>query len=260
VGLRRYVALGDSFTEGLDDPRPDGSLRGWADRVADAIAAAEGSVFYANLAVRSRRMNEVVDEQVPVAVAMQPNLATIAAGGNDLLGVRVDVGRIADRLDEAVDALAATGATVVMFTGFDPRLHLPPGRLLARRTAAFNERIRATARRHNALLGDLWHMRELADPALWSPDRLHLSSLGHRQIAGVVLEMLGYGAYAHVSADVVTETPWTPSRRHDLVWARRHFAPWVVRKVRGRSMGHGMTPKYPRPVQWPREPVVDYSD
>jgi lysophospholipase L1-like esterase len=256
MSLRRFVAIGDSFTEGLDDPRPDGTLRGWADRVADALATTGNDVFYANLAVRSRRMDAVVDEQVPVALDMQPDLVTIAAGGNDLLGIRTDVERIAGRLDDAVAALAATGATVVMFTGFDPRLHLPPGRLLARRTHAFNDRIRDTAQRRGALLVDLWRMRELTSPALWSPDRLHLSSPGHRYVAAAVLDRLGY-PIAESALKAAAETRWQPSRRHDLVWAREHFAPWALRKVRGRPMGHGMSAKYPQPLRWTPEPTVD---
>ncbi|MFP3415986.1 hypothetical protein SB773_31585, partial [Bacillus sp. SIMBA_074] len=58
----RYVALGDSLTEGLCDSapgQPDAFL-GWADRLAgildgDARLAGE-SVEFANLAVRGRRI------------------------------------------------------------------------------------------------------------------------------------------------------------------------------------------------------------
>src|SRR3954465_15059850 len=120
-GVRRFVALGDSFTEGLADLRPDGTPRGWADLVADVLAGQEHEFSSANLAVRSPRIDAIVDPQVPIGVALRPDLASIAGGANDLLGLRVDVGHVVRRLDEAVRALRETGAQVVVFAGFDAR-------------------------------------------------------------------------------------------------------------------------------------------
>lgn len=34
-----YAAIGDSFSEGVGDERPDGTPRGWADLVAQGLAA-----------------------------------------------------------------------------------------------------------------------------------------------------------------------------------------------------------------------------
>src|SRR3954470_5004364 len=195
-GVRRFVALGDSFTEGLADLRPDGTPRGWADLVADVLAGQEHEFSYANLAVRSLRIDAIVDHQVPIAVALRPDLASIAGGANDLLGLRVDIGHVVRRLDEAIRALRASGAQVVVFAGFDARAQLPTGRLLTARTIAYNDGIRAAAAAHGAMLIDLWSMRELWDVRLWSDDRLHLSTLGHRHIARVVLETLGRQAPA----------------------------------------------------------------
>jgi lysophospholipase L1-like esterase len=245
-GFRRFVALGDSFTEGLDDLRPDGLPGGWADRVAAALAAGEPALRYANLAVRSLRVDQVVDRQLGPALAMRPDLASIAAGGNDILAVRFDLDAIAGRLEDAVAALTGAGATTVLFAGFDPTLHLPLGRLVARRTAAYNDRIAAIAQRHGAVLVDLWSMPELHDPRLWSRDRLHLSTLGHRHIANVVLDRLGVAAAAEpVSTEVPPQRHWVRARAADLAWSREHFVPWAIRKARGRSMGHGKEPKYP---------------
>ena len=48
-----YVAIGDSFTEGVGDELPDGRVRGWADQVALGLALASPEpVTYANLAIR----------------------------------------------------------------------------------------------------------------------------------------------------------------------------------------------------------------
>ena len=91
--FHRYVALGDSFTEGVGDPdptRPNG-LRGWADRVAEVLAQQTEDFGYANLAIRGRKLGPIVAEQVDAAVALEPDLMTIHGGGNDVLRPRVDL-------------------------------------------------------------------------------------------------------------------------------------------------------------------------
>jgi hypothetical protein len=143
----------------------------------------------------------------------------------------------------------------VLFTGFDPRRHLPPGRLLAGRTAGYNARIEATADRYGAVLIDLWSMPELTDPRLWSPDRLHPSPLGHLHVAGVVLERLGRPTPA--GWPVALSAPVAKSRLRagvdELTWSRRHLLPWVERKVRGRTAGDGRAAKQPALERWVAE-------
>ena len=252
VRVRRFVALGDSFTEGLSDLRPDGRPRGWADLVADVLATDDEDFSYANLAVRSLRIDAIVDNQLPVAVALRPDLATIAGGANDLLGLRVDVSHVVARLDEAVRTLRAAGAEVVVFAGFDARAQLPTGRLLTARTIAYNEGIRASAAAHGAMLVDLWSMRELWDRRLWSDDRLHLSTTGHRHMARVVLETLGRRAPVEwtLPGGPAPTRSWLGARAAELAWSRNHLAPWAIRKLRGRAMGDGLTAKHPEPVRW----------
>src|ERR1700677_4151624 len=53
--FERYVAIGDSATEGLGDPVGPGGFRGWADRLAERLAKTNPTVQYANVAVRGRR-------------------------------------------------------------------------------------------------------------------------------------------------------------------------------------------------------------
>ena len=84
-----FVAVGDSFTEGLDDPRADqAGYLGWADRFAQTLAAEQPGLRYANLAVRGKLLGQVAAEQVPRAIAMAPDLVSLAAGGNDMLRLR----------------------------------------------------------------------------------------------------------------------------------------------------------------------------
>ena len=251
--LSRFVALGDSFTEGLDDLRADGTPRGWADLVADVLAVTQPDFHYANLAVRGLRIDQIVPAQVDLAISMQPDLATIAGGGNDILGLRVDLDGVAARLDSAVAALRATGAKTLVFTGFDPRAQLPGGRFLARRTAAFNRNLVMSASRHGATVINLWSMSELLDPRLWGADRLHMSTAGHQHVAAVVLGRLGQPVPVgwRWIPEAWPRHRWRAARASELAWGRQHLTPWLGRKVRGRSTGDGRSPKHPVPVRWP---------
>jgi lysophospholipase L1-like esterase len=184
-----FVALGDSFTEGMNDPYPGGGFRGWADRAAGAMAEQAPGFRYANLAVRGKLLGEVIAEQVPRAVEMAPDLVTLAAGGNDILrGADVDV--LASHFEQAVALLQTAGCRIVVFTGFDTRM-FPVIRLLRGRIAAYDMHLRAIADDHGCDLVDLWSMRGLHDPRAWSVDRLHLSPEGHRRVALRTCAMLG---------------------------------------------------------------------
>lgn len=174
---RRFVALGDSFTEGLGDPdptRPNG-CRGWADRVAEVLATRVDGFGYANLAVRGRKLLGVVEEQVEPALALEPDLVTLYAGANDILRPRVDLDALVARYADAVGRLAASGAQVVLFTAFDPgstRVYRP----VRGRFALYNELVREVADDHGTLLVDFWRIRDHRDQRLWDVDRMHMGA------------------------------------------------------------------------------------
>lgn len=231
----RLVCLGDSFTEGLcDDLRPDGQHRGWADRVADALAPVE----YANLAVRGKLLDQIVAEQIPAALSMAPDLVTFHAGGNDVLRRGTDLDDLFARYDAAVGQLPGR---VLLFTslsraGGTGRL----AEVVASRFAAFNANVREVSRRHATLLVDLDAVDALADRRLWYADRLHLNAQGHDRVAAAVLGELG-----HDTGDWWRKPLPAVSRRRlhdvgvDLLWAKNYLAPWVVRRLRGVSSGDG---------------------
>lgn len=247
-----FVALGDSFTEGLDDPRVDQQgYRGWADRFAEMLAVHHSGLRYANLAVRGKLLSEVAEEQVPRAIAMAPDLVSLAAGGNDILRPRTDPDALAESFDEVVRTLLMAGCPVLVFTGFDPRF--PILRLIRGKVAAFNMHLRVIAERHNCPVVDLWSMGVLADPRAWSADRLHLTPDAHRRVALRVCEVLGEPVSENwrdpwPAPEGITSSgtrAWLAARRMDLRWARMHAAPWVIRRVRGVSSGDGISPKRP---------------
>jgi len=247
-----FVALGDSFTEGLDDPRDDQhGYRGWADRFAEKLAAQQPGLRYANLAVRGKMLRQVAEEQVPQAIAMSPDLVSVAAGGNDLLRLRADPDPLAQSFDEVIRTLLMTGCQVLIFTGFDPRF--PVLRLIRGRVAAYNMHLRAIAERHGCHVVDLWGMSVLRDPQAWSADRLHLTPDAHRRVALRTCEALGVDVGEDwrdpwPQTESVTSSgrrAWLDARRMDLHWARVHAAPWVARRVRGTSSGDNVDPKRP---------------
>lgn len=245
-----FAALGDSFTEGLNDPRPGGGFTGWADRVAGVLAERVAGFRYANLAVRGRLLDHVIAEQVPRAIEMAPDLVSLAAGGNDILrGRNVDV--LASHFESAVARLQAGGCRVLIFTGFDPR-GFPVIRLLRGRIAVYDMHLRAIADDYRCDLVDLWSMRALRDPRAWSRDRLHLSSEGHRKVALRTCEVLGLPATEDWRAPLpaapgsdMNGNAWLAARRQDARWARQYAMPWVRRRLRGTSSGDDLDPKRP---------------
>ena len=248
-----FVALGDSFTEGLGDPYPDGTghrgmgYRGWADRFAQRLAAERPGLRYANLAVRGRVVADVAADQVPLAIAMAPDLVSIAAGGNDLLRPRSDADALAQEFEAIVADLRAACGQVIVFTGFDPRT-FPLIRLIRGKVAAYNMHLRAIAGRWDCYLVDLWSMRVLDDPREWSPDRLHLNSDGHRRVALRACEVMGLSVkedWREPLPPRLTPEAWLAARRMDARWARQHAIPWASRRLRGVSSGDGIPPKRP---------------
>jgi lysophospholipase L1-like esterase len=246
---RRYVAVGDSFTEGMNDFAEDGNLRGWADLVAARLAqvATDGELRYANLAIRGRLFNRIVDEQVPVALEMRPDLVSFAGGGNDVLRRNFTPEAMVARFDEVIGQLREAGADVILFRWVDISRRLPGGRVVLPRTVLLNEVVRDTGERHGAMVVDLWADDEFQNPLLWSDDRLHMSSIGHRRVAAHVLTTLGVEPDPAwlASPGPAPRLSWPLARVHDVRWARQHFAPWVKRRLTGRSSGDLIGAKRP---------------
>ncbi len=249
--METFVAIGDSFTEGLEDQAPGGGFRGWADLVAVALAAQRPGFRYANLAIRGKLLAQVIAEQVPRAVELAPDLVSLAAGGNDILRGS-DVDDLAADFEPAVAKLQAAGCRVLIFTGFDPRI-FPVIRLLRGRIAAYNMHLRGIADGYGCDLVDLWSMRPLKDLRAWSPDRLHLTTQGHQQVARRTCEVLGIAVTedpgrspaAPLPAAQASPPPWIAARRQDARWVQEYAGPWLRRRVFGGSSGDGVPPKRP---------------
>ncbi len=254
----RYVAIGDSFTEGMCDdtpPAPGTSdpsrYAGWADRLAVTLAeraAQQGVEFgYANLAVRGRLVDDVVGAQLAAALALQPDLVSLVGGGNDILRPTVDLDGIAAKIETAVERLRAAGVDVLLGTPTDPRdsgLFRP----LRARHAVHAANLQSIALRHGCFVLDLWGLRAIQDWRMWAEDRIHLSTPGHERVADAARVAVGLApadAAYRVALPPRERGARTDELREHAAWVQAHAAPWVQRRVKGQSSGDSMAAKRP---------------
>ena len=255
--FERYVAIGDSTTEGLDDPDGRGHYRGWADRLAARLHAHQGELHYANLAIRGRYTRQIRAEQLAPALAMRPDLVTLVTATNDILQPRFDLDAVVGDMADMQRAFRAIGATVITFTLPDLTPVMPVARLVRGRVFAWNDALRRVSAETGTLGAALAAHAVTSDPRLWSEDRLHANSAGHARIAEALTATLGLDPDAE---DWTRPLPdprdtglWGAVKR-EATWARVYLMPWVMRHARGHSSGDGRGPK--RPALTPFQPEV----
>ena len=245
----RFVALGDSYTEGIGDPEPHslGGLRGWADRVAEELAEGQPDFAYANLAVRGMLLRQILDRQLAPALALKPDLIAMSGGGNDIIFRHGDPDKLAEKIDEAVGVLAGTGATVLLYAGPDWG-NTPVFGKIRGRVAIYNEHLHRIGARHNAIMVDLWCLPELHHALMWDLDRLHLSPLGHHSVAVATLNALGVPhTLKPLQPRPLPVHGWTQARAEDLVWAKQYFVPWALKRMRPHQSDDELAAKRPLP-------------
>ncbi|GAB3702773.1 SGNH/GDSL hydrolase family protein [Mariniluteicoccus flavus] len=250
---RRYVAVGDSFTEGMSDADPTRANRyvGWADRLAHrlaVVAAREGSQFeYANLAIRGRKLDDVVGRQVELALALEPDLVSLVGGGNDILRPRADIDALGDQLEAAVVRLREAGADVLLATPMDP-VNAPVIEWTRGRAATYGSRIWSIAEAHGCHVVNQWGMGVLKDWRLWAEDRIHMTAEGHEHVSLKAFAALGFEA---AEGDLLEPlpplqpVPWRTMLSSNAAWTRTHLGPWMHRRLTGRSSGDGIEAKRP---------------
>jgi lysophospholipase L1-like esterase len=243
------VAIGDSQTEGLWDGDDTVGLRGFADRLAEIVDAHYPGLTYANLAVRGRRIRDLLDEQLPEALAMEPDLVTVCIGMNDVTrpGHHFDDALV--ELEDLFAQLALTRATVVTTTFPDIAAIIPIGRILATRVLRINDEIRRSADWYGFRLVDLYDAPSMTHPDTWSADRVHGSPKGHALFAAAAAEALSLPGSSHdwAAADDAPVRQTLRSKAYSqALWTQNMLMPWVWRHVRGRSAGDGLGPRRPR--------------
>lgn len=183
-----YVALGDSFTAGLDPGGPR-----WADELARQLGAR-----YVNLASVGATSEQVEREQLERALALEPDVVTIVCGANDVLfSTRPDPEAYADRLSRMfarlkrelpdVAVVTATYPDISRFVDLRPRTRARVEEGMRR----FNAAVRRVARRHDVVLMDSSEHPAASDRATFAADGFHPSPEGHRRAAAEFLRALG---------------------------------------------------------------------
>jgi lysophospholipase L1-like esterase len=255
--FRRFVAIGDSSTEGLEDPDGQGGYRGWADRLAEHIADNQDEPLeYANLAIRGLRMQEIRTRQLDNALAMNPDLLTVFGGMNDAISPRFDFDSIRADYVIVFGEARRQGATVLTFTMPDPAGINPLGAHLRERVSRLNAIIRSEAARRDVLVMDFEAYPMAKDPRLWFEDRLHGNALGHQTVAAALAWRLGISGFDESWADAVQGLMPTPRPREhitgDIDWAVHYLAPWLGKGIRRIPRGRGIERKRPIPTVVPK--------
>ena len=252
----RFIALGDSMTEGMTDEVIDGKYRGWADRVADVLARKDQSFTYMNLAIRGKLLKQVVDDQIPAAlkhIEGKQTLVSFHAGANDVLRPNYNPAISFAEYEKGVKQLTDAGATVILFTVIDKvEGKGKTATLWHQRFSNFNENVRMVAAKYPSILFEAKKAEFLNDRRFLAFDRLHMNPEGHRRLANAVLEGLGY------EFDATWRIPLPRAKKKNkvisfvinLAWIAIFLLPWIWRRIRGKSSGDGRSAKYNEPISW----------
>jgi len=243
----------------MSDETIGGQYRGWGDRVADGLAKKSATFTYANLAIRGKLLQQVIDDQLEIAlsyVSGPDTLISFHAGANDALRPGFDAALAKERYQSAVRRLAASGATIMLFTVLEDTGNSGRGsKLWQERFGAFNKGVREIANEVGAIIVDANGERFFSDKRFLAFDRLHLNQEGHKRCADAVLEKLGYESDPgwRTPLPPAKPTPWIKERAIGVMWFFVFALPWIIRRLRGRSSGDGRVCKYPTPISWPRQ-------
>jgi lysophospholipase L1-like esterase len=250
VTYSSFVAVGDSFTEGMSDLLPDGTYRGWADLLAARLAVLHPDFRYANLAVRGKLIRQIAEDQVDTAAALRPDLITLVGGLNDALRPKCDLDEVCALLRSSVERLAPACEQLVLMRS--PVRRGPVATRFLPRMVRLFDFVGELAEKHGAVVVDLYGADVLGDARMWADDRLHLTAEGHERVAEAVWQALGLPAEAEWTLDLPPAVPpgWAARRGADLRFTGRHLLPWIGRRLTGRSSGDGRPPKRPDLLPW----------
>ena len=228
--MTRIVTLGDSITLGMGDPLPDGRWRGWTQHLAAGLHDPE----LHNLSVLGAQARHVERDQLPAALELRPDIASLVVGINDTLRAGFDPVRTGQATARTVAALTARGAVVLTMRLPDPgRMFGLPSALarpLSRRMHAVNTELDKVAARYGTLHWDATRDPETYDRRNWSVDRLHPNERGHRLIACRFWDRLAEAGHELTDKPDPEPTSEPPTRRDDFIWMATKGTKWFLRR------------------------------
>jgi lysophospholipase L1-like esterase len=239
----------------MQDEKVNDQYRGWADRVAEALATQTPGFTYLNLAVRGKLVGQVIDDQIPTALKWIEGPSTLVsfhAGANDLLRPSYDPNVVLPKYQEAVKVLAATGSQLMVFTAIERVAKSGKMQeLWKQRFSTFNKTVRETAAAHNGIVIEATADPDIGSRRFLDKDRLHLNPAGHNRVAQGVLAKIGGPHNPNWRSDL------PPLPRHsyftkvydDLRWFVTFLIPWISRRIRGVSSGDGRASKHSEPIR-----------
>ncbi len=241
----RYVALGDSQTEGLNDLDGAGTPVGWADRLAREMAATTSpDLRYANLAVSGCRAHHVLSNQLPAALELEPDLATVVVGMNDVLRHDYDLDKVVGEVAQCFAALTDAGARVLTMTFPDIARMLPVMAWLRPRQMRLRTRLLGAAERHGVEVLDLFGLEMCGEASMWSHDRIHGSPTGHARIAAGMAHLLDLPGSDPAWSEPQARPPGLlEAVRRDAWWLGSFMGPFLLRQLRGKGTGADGLPK-----------------
>ena len=245
---RSYVAIGDSLSEGLGDFTftLDRNHNGWTDRLAGIMAKeAEEAGYefhYANLAIRGCKLEKIMNHQLREALRLQPDLVTVMAGSNDLLGKEDSLPRIEATLRLGILELLAAGCDVVVANTINP-LHLRVFKPLRHRAERFSQMIDRVARDFEIPVLDVYGIKDFESLLFWADDMVHFSGHGHIAVANRAAKILNL-RYRYPELDPIELDPISRGMSETFRWIIRDVIPFFSRKLRGVTSGDGLEPKH----------------
>jgi lysophospholipase L1-like esterase len=233
--MTTFAALGDSITLGVGDPvRPAvkgaSRWRGWAALLAEGLPEPDLHILAGNGACAA----QIESEQLPRALELKPDIASVVFGINDTLRPNFDPERIMASAAHTVGALRESGAHVLTMRLPDAGWMLGlPGALarpLSRRTHLVNTVMDEIAQQFGTLHFDAAGNPETYDKQMWAVDRLHPNERGHRMIARSFHALLAEAGAQTGTAPDAEPANKPPSKLAEFAWMSTKGTAWVVKR------------------------------
>lgn len=195
AAIRCCATLGDSITSGTETQH----CTLWPELVVGWLGFHLREVKHLEFAVDGAISGDVVEQQVPAALASGPDLVTVICGANDVLrSPHPDIDLAAANLDRALkillEGLPSAHLITATYPDFVPFLPWRP-RSKARVSSGLshlNEQIRVVARGREVLCVDLAAASRRYSEGAFASDGVHPSEVGHQRIAiGITRALAG---------------------------------------------------------------------